>query len=118
MAATFQIYRNLKKKNHFSIRYKQGVIDWGTTLLLTDCNFHVGESGRLRVVERRRKGVHAWVVAKAYEKQDEINTDGMHELYYDPYFTQHFHSLKTGEVVGNADIVVCKNNRCFADGIS
>lgn len=116
MAASIQVYRNLHKPGHFSIRQSGIVIDWSTGLIMHDCRFHVNENGRAKVTQRRRKGVHAWVVGKTYEK-GEFGTEGYEELYFDPYFTQHFMSLKTGKPVHAAEKVVCKNNRCFATGI-
>ena len=64
MAASYQAYRNLHKPSYFSIKHKGLVIDYATTMVMTECRFFVSLKGRLRTVARRRKGVHAWVVGK------------------------------------------------------
>lgn len=114
--ALFQGYRNLNKPGYFSIRQSGRVIDHSKSLKMYDCHFHIGEKGRLRVIRDRRKNVHAWVAGEVYEN-GEFNVDGMHELYYDPYYTQKFHSLLTGEVVNGAAFVIFKDNRCYVNEI-
>lgn len=115
--ATFQIYRNLNKPGFCSIRQSGLVKNHAQELIAFGCDFHVGESGRLRVIKNRRKNVHAWVKVRNYEIKQNVNTDGMQELYYDPYYTQHFHSLVDGTIVYSADVVVYKNNRIFSGGV-
>jgi len=114
--ALYSAYRNLNKPNHFSIRQSGKVIDHQVTVVLEDCKFHVGESGRIRVTQQRRKNVHSWVNAKKYipANIEDINLLEYEELYYDPYFTQHYYSVKTGEIVKEALKVILANNRCYA----
>lgn len=81
---------------------------------MTSCKFHVNENGRLRVCERRRKGVHAWVVGQSYSKEvGELNLDELEEVWYSPYFCQFFMGLKTGKIYETADEVYFINNKCY-----
>jgi len=114
--ALYSAYRNLNKPNHFSVRQSGKVIDHQVTIVLEDCKFHVGESGRIRVIQQRRKNVHSWVNAKKYTPAnlEDINFSEYEELYYDPYFTQYYYSAKTGRIVKEAAKVVLANNRCYA----
>lgn len=116
MAASYNFYRNLTVPDHFSIRLRNKVVDHSTEMIAYNCRFHVNESGRRRVVERRRKTVIAYVVGQSYEKGKQ-ETEGYEELYFDPYFTQFFMSLKTGKPVRRAERVVFANNRCYAAGV-
>ena len=115
MKAKVNIYRNLHKPGKFSIRLKGKVIDHAESIIVHNCSFRVGEKGRLKVIQERRKNVHAWVVGEFYERGSYDLTQ-LEELYFDPYFTQHFMSLDTGKKVIYADLVVCANNRCYAKG--
>lgn len=110
------VYRNLAKPNHFSITRSGKVENHGTCIKLVDCQFHVNENGRIKVTQRRRKGVHAWVKGMFYDI-GEHSVEGFDELYYDPYFTLGFMSLSNGRIVKQAQTVVCKNNRCYAKGV-
>lgn len=111
------VYRNLAKPNHFSITRSSKLETHGTCIKLVDCRFHVNENGRKRVTQRRRKGVHAWVKGLFYDI-GEHSTEGYVELYYDPYFTLGFMSLENGKIVKSAETVICKDNRCYAKGVS
>lgn len=127
--ATVRIYRNLGPtkavknahpgKTEFMTISKNGIsIEVVPELIAFDCDFHVGESGRLRVIEKRRKNVHSWVKAKKYRITNSVDISGMEELYYDPYFTQHYYSLVTGDIITHAAVVACKNGRCYAGGVN
>lgn len=127
--AIFHIYKNLAptlvtkarfkgETNFFSIRYNGIIKDVVPELIAFDCDFHVNENGRLRVVEKRRKNVHSWVKAKKYKLAKDTNVSGMEKLYYDPYFTQAYYSEASGEIVTHAAVVVCKDGCCYAGGIN
>lgn len=111
------VYRNLHKPNHFSILEKGKVVGWGECIQLFKCHFHINENGRKKVTLQRKKGVHAWVTGSSYKVGDH-QTEGFIELWYDPYYTTGFMSLENGCIVKTADTVICKNNRCYAKGVT
>ena len=112
----FNFYRNLNKPGNFSIREKGKVIGWSPVVLLDgNIGFHVGESGRLRVIRDRRKNVHSWIKAKSYEILNEVpSLDGYMEIYYDPYFTQFYYCTQSGKKLASAKRVLLANNRAYA----
>lgn len=110
------VFRNLHKKDHFSINENGKLKDHGTCIKLVNCKFHVNENGRIRVTQRRKKGVHAWVKGLFYDI-GEHSIEGFDELYYDPYFTLGFMSMSSGRIAKEAETVVCKHNRCYAKGV-
>lgn len=69
----YKIYRNLHKQS-FSIQGfledKKGyrVIDYGCSIILYDVIFKVLESGRQKVLNEKRKNVHAFIMPLKYEK--------------------------------------------------
>lgn len=112
--ASYTAYRNLNKPGCFSVRQNGKVIAHPKALIMLDCEIHVGEKGRLRVLRDRRKNVHAWIRSKQFKEIGKLTDFAEYEeLYYDPYFTQHFFSLRTGEIVHRADEIILANNRCY-----
>lgn len=112
--ATFKAYRNLHKDGFFSISHKNKVVDYAEVMVMEGCRFHVNENGRLRTVERRRKGVHAYVVGDEYKKDiGDIDLSQYEEVWYSPYFCQSFMGIKSGKVYETADKVVFMNNKCY-----
>lgn len=56
-------YFNLHKKV-FSVKQGRHPIEHFDWVLLSDCSFRVRESGRQRVLQEKRRGVHAYVKGK------------------------------------------------------
>lgn len=118
MGAKYQAYRNLNKPGFFSIRHKGLVVEYAEQMVMHDCDFHVSLSGRERMVQRRRKAVHAWVSGSKYEQLDKkssaLDLSKMEELWYCPYFCKDFMGVKSGKVYKRAKKVIFINNKCYA----
>ena len=115
-AKKVHVYRNLHKKGMFSIRLSGKVIDHASVIRLSgDVGFHINENGRVRVTKQRKKNVHAWVKAENYEILSEAPDLSNHvACFYDPYFTQYFHCMKTGNTLESAEEIIMANNRAYA----
>lgn len=83
MAAKYYIYRNLHTKT-FSVRYKGKVIAHPRIFTAYGVTFKVNQIGRQKVLNERRKNVHAFVVCDYWEetlKGKRIKD----RAFYDPY---------------------------------
>jgi hypothetical protein len=110
----FSFYRNLHKPGLFSIKQSAHVVDWQSNILLSgNIKFHISEKGRLKVVKNRRKNVHAWIKSNEYFVLENVDLTGFLELWYNPYFTQHFYCIKTGGIVIGAEKVILTDNKAF-----
>lgn len=86
--AKYYIYRNLHT-NTFSVKYRGKVILHPMNIRAIGCSFKVNESGRQKVLQTKRKGVHAFVVCDEIEVLDrapKANT----KVYYNPYLCSSF----------------------------
>lgn len=84
-----EVYRNLRT-NQWSIRdvRTRKVFIHKTSLLLSDCSFHVNESGRQRVLRTKQKNVHAFVRGTI---SIPVMTDRIwRKARYNPYETDKF----------------------------
>ena len=80
---------------------------------LRDCKFRVQPAGRAKVLEQKRKNVHAYVVGKFHD----INFDKAQyfpygykfaQAFYNPYKVETFVDFHSGEALEEAARVVCK----------
>jgi len=110
MLAKNYIYRNLHAGNAFSIRYRGKVIQRFTEFVALNVFFKVNELGRLRVIEERRKNVHAFVVAETV-LQTQIATAGLQRVMYNPYVMSSF-TVK-GVPIKESPGVVFSNGHCY-----
>jgi hypothetical protein len=91
----YRIYRNLRK-SCFSIQEKlpgKGwrVIDHAENLEAHGITFRVYEAGRRRVIERRRKNVHAYAIAESWQRVGAPGViDSEYMIYYNPYQSPNF----------------------------
>ena len=101
MKALYYIYRNLHTKT-FSVQYKGKVVAHPKNFIANDCIFRVSELGRQRVLEFKRKNVHAKIGCIGWEEIDpaisEITISDTRRLYYNPYMVSQFQ-------YGNRDIL-------------
>ena len=100
--AKYYIYRNLHTGT-FSVKYKGIVIDRPTNILANNCEFIVNEKGRQRVLNEKRKNVHAMVACSDYVVPSrEPNKIAEDEVYYNPYTTDSFIFKDTKETINYA----------------
>ena len=111
MGTRVRVYRNLRN-NLLSVQSKvKGswlVVGHVESLLLYDAEFKVSEAGRKRVIEQKRKNVHAFV----YGELADIDTDVVlpTKAFYNPYKYKTFvtESLGRVEAVNCASISAIK----------
>ena len=101
-----RVYFNLHKKC-LSVQAKVNgrwkVIDHVNEIHLNDIQFKVYEKGRQRVINSKRKNVHAFIIGH------ESKTFAIHKesfpVSYNPYKTPKFYNVNTGEHIEYADSI-------------
>lgn len=86
----FEIYRNLHTLDKFSIREKGGrVLTRLSDFVAYNVSFKVREGGREKVLQEKRKNVHAFVVTpEFYEIRLEVSS--LPRISYNPYKSSSF----------------------------
>lgn len=83
----------------------------GNNICLRNVTFKVNETGRQRVLQEKRKNVHAYVQGEF------VGTDswtlGMKEAYYNPYKQDCFTDKETGERLDHAEYVILLDKKIF-----
>lgn len=99
-----KVYRNLNRKGTvFSIQQGGLVVAHGVDFGLIAATMKVSEAGRQRVLNERRKNVHAFITGLYMSNCR--NTTDMHKLNYNPYVSRGFLGKEDLEV--NKAEVVC-----------
>lgn len=101
------VYKNLHNELWSIKDAKTGLVLGHTSeLTLNDCSFVVSQRGRKRVLEEKRKYVHAYVVGH-YHSDRAIDNEGGIEVTYNPYKDSHFttHISNRKAVVNGAEKV-------------
>lgn len=101
--AKYYIYRNLRE-NLFSIKHKGIVIDRQSDLVLFNVKFQVSEKGRQRVINSKRKNVHAYAVCDGYQLQRKSLCANYVGITYNPHLNNGFIQLDTKAPVFKADV--------------
>lgn len=108
-----RVYRNLHR-GCWSIQNEKGthVLGYAMTIQLEDVTFHVNEKGRQRVLQEKKKNVHAKVYGTVvgFESGDEEKA-----AYYNPYKTEKFIDLD-GNVLDACESVTMKENKIYYKG--
>lgn len=82
-----EVYRNLTKKL-LSVRQDGKVVGHCEDILLEQCLFVVSEKGRQRVLDTKRKNVHAYVRGRLLPEYFSVNHDrfpNVQRVFYNPY---------------------------------
>ena len=113
-----RVYWNLHKHT-FSIQDTQTglVIGHSNHIEIEDASFVVRQGGRRKVLETRRKNVHAFVVGKLTSVTDEpkAKVRGLTELTYNPYKYDSFVTKSNNQTkVSQAGYVMLNNRQIFA----
>jgi hypothetical protein len=113
-----RVYWNLHKKT-FSIQdtHTGRVIGHSQHIVIEDASFVVRQGGRLKVIETRRKNVHAFVVGRltSVTAQPLKKVRSLTELTYNPYKYDAFVTKVNDQTkVSNSGFVVLNNRQIFA----
>ena len=107
-----EVYYNLHKKT-FSVRQAGRVWFHSNLVTLYNCKFAVQPAGRAKVLEEKKKNVHAFIRGFLLPSSDSIHTNHrmLHasQAMYNPYKTSTFVDIDTGEPVYEANTVYLNN---------
>lgn len=84
------VYRNLHK-NCYSVMHRGRVVMHADNLVLTDVEFRVREAGRQKVIAKKRKNVHAFVVGQL-QANEKVSIAG-ERVAYNPYTGHSFYTF-------------------------
>lgn len=107
-----RVYRNLNKKGVvWSIQSAKTklVLEHAGTVWLSDVEFKVSEAGRRRVLDQKRKNVHAFVIGDTLDQEPEGCLD-WRKAHYNPYTCESF-------LVGGQPIYGCRYARLDVNGL-
>lgn len=111
-----RVYRNIRK-NLFSIQDEKTrrLIAYAESLLLTNVRMKIGQAGQLRVRKERQKNIHAFIVGTFVEQNedDAIDHKDLKAVYYNPYKTDTFIILETGEPIHEAPRGYLVDGKCY-----
>lgn len=121
------VYYNRHKKL-LSLRATKGeksglVISYAPKVHLVNCEFRVNEAGRQRVLQQKRRNVHACVRGTQTSLYHELMEDfdsraDVVRLTYNPYKHSAFVRVDTGTAVKTAERVLIDGDRIFAIGVT
>lgn len=105
-----RVYRNLHTGN-FSVQCtKTGrVIAHASSLALTNVTFVVRKAGRQKVLDQKRKNVHAFVVGNICTQIGGANR----QVKYNPYLADCFFLEDCGQKISSAGFAELVNNKIF-----
>ena len=105
-----EAYYNLHKKT-FSVRHAGRVWFHTNVLTLRNCKFAVQPAGRAKVLNEKKKNVHAFVRGFFIRGDDHTNHRMLHaaQAMYNPYYFSTFVDVDTGDAVHEADMVYLNN---------
>ena len=110
-----EVYRNLNVSNAFSIRCAKTklVLAHCTNVTLQNTKFVVSEKMRQRVLNDKRRNVHAFIRGELVSYNHAIPTD-LKPVYYNPYKTETFIMSDTKEPVYEAGMVFVEGKYAYA----
>lgn len=111
------VYKNLHKDCWSVKDVKTGLVLAHTQEIeLTDCEFKVSEAGRQRVLNEKRKNVHAGIIGHysgdTFSLEDIMK--GMQTVSYNPYMAGHFRVRILGTKITKSEVVRMTNKNVFA----
>ena len=114
------IYRNLHRKC-FSLRKAGRVYGYANTLMATDVTFKVSEAGRKKVLETKRKNVHAGILSPeiitdfaVMEAEFTREYSQLSKISYNPYVANGFFLVDSGTIISGAEKVYLTRSGGFA----
>lgn len=115
-----RVYFNLHKKKLSVQRKVDGrwlVWQHMNEITLTNVRFKVSEAGRRRVIEQKRKNVHAFIEGEPYHFHHAMQISpalNPRRVKYNPYKQKGFQFENCDSVLTRADIVVINGKEVFA----
>ncbi|MBU8908174.1 hypothetical protein [Desertibacillus haloalkaliphilus] len=111
-----QVYRNLNVPGvAYSIKSQkspQHVLGHARSVHLKDVTFVVNQKGREKTISEGRKRVHAFLVGTLVSWEEDYSAFDQ-KVYYDPYQTEYFTLVSSGEPLETAMEAVCKDKHTF-----
>ena len=109
-----KVYFNLHKKC-FSVQQNGLVVLHADDVYMQDVTFKINEAGRQRVLQERRKNVHAFVHGEFICSGEELRgiQEGWRQAYYNPYQTETFVDKETGEPIISAKRFLLTQGKMF-----
>jgi len=107
------VYRNLRTGG-YSVRKGGIVVHRCKAISISNPKFVVSEKGRQRVLKERQKNVHAVVrgeFEQAFDK--DVDTSGLHEIYYNPYTTECFIDKESGQPIHEASWALMTGGKAY-----
>lgn len=98
---------NLNKRTYSIRDYKTNkVVGYSDSIVLRNVSFKVSEAGRQRVIDTKRKNVHAFIVGD--QSLLRYSNSGLMPITYNPYKDTGFVWKRSRELIeGNVGVVVC-----------
>ncbi|KZR57519.1 hypothetical protein [Pseudobacillus badius] len=111
-------YYNLHKKLYSFVAmaggYRGKVVGHSPSLLLSEVEFVVNQSGRKRVLREQRKNVHAYVVGALCESVTSEEVKQYEEcINYSPYDRDHFYLVSSGKRIDKAKAVLLADKKVW-----
>lgn len=107
-----KVYFNLHKLV-FSVQQKGLVVLHTEAVKLTDVKFQVRESGRQKVLQEKKKNVHAFVNGTFEGTDTGADTSGYREATYNPYKYSSFVDKETQQPLQKANEVILINKKIW-----
>lgn len=118
MALQFKVYRNLHKECYsIQNKYSGLVVEHADTVTLLNVNFVVQPAGRQRVLDTKRKNVHAFAVGeRLYSNKTGVYDASFTKIRYNPYQHDFFFSPDERRVIG-CDMLVLTPTGMYGKGL-
>jgi hypothetical protein len=105
------IYYNLHK-SIWSLMVGGKVVGHEKSVVVTNVEFRVRPGGHKRVLEQKRKNVHAFVIGKIPEFGVVLSSEAkLRQVKYNPYKADHFYFADTNEKAERARLVEMRADR-------
>ena len=100
---TVRVYRNLVKRGLFSIQATSGafrnkVVSYGASIVLTNVIFKISLAGLARVRREKVKNVHSFAIGQLSDIATEhldLNNRNYRAITYNPYVSEYFYDVQT-----------------------
>lgn len=107
------VYRNLHQQV-WSIRHRGRVLTHAPSVVIHDAKFIVQQAGRLRVLQEKRKNVHAFVRGFISEQMElPFLNSHYQEVTYNPYLYSTFVDLDLNPIFEAKLVILTNSQKCY-----